>query len=244
MGARQTPLRLLETRSASWRAPRISGASAPEGEGQLGAGRIPAGRTHHVESGRWVSRRVRATGLSEKCASCSAAPALYREAGPRSSPTRRRGPEATPREGPAAPGVGPARGPPAGRALVPHLSNGKQSGLELPAQGLGPTRRALELRCRHGGRGAGARPACTCVMGQVFRLRPLPSGLCAPGGCRRPSQVPSRPASPAAPTGRPAPAGPRGAPCGCPPGTAGLGQRLWAAEDRELHRLSPRVLIP
>lgn len=54
----------------------ISEWRVPKEKGNKGRAAIPARPTHHGESGRWVSRRVRVTGLSENCASCSAAPLL------------------------------------------------------------------------------------------------------------------------------------------------------------------------
>lgn len=53
-------------------------------EGPKREGAVKGGHTHHGESGRCVSRRVRVTGLSENCASCSAATALIGGGGPAS----------------------------------------------------------------------------------------------------------------------------------------------------------------
>lgn len=101
------------------------GREVPRRRGAIkGRARCRQGRTHHGESRRWVSRRVRVTGLSENCASCSAAPLLYAGGGP----TR---PDRPPGAGQPighAPkdrrpgGVGPGRVPSPWRAPVPHLS--------------------------------------------------------------------------------------------------------------------------
>lgn len=80
-GERTTP-RTSSRPAASGGGARRPGGEAREARGSQAGGAVPRGRTHHGASGRWVSRRVRATGLGENCGAAVPHRSYRRGAGP------------------------------------------------------------------------------------------------------------------------------------------------------------------